>query len=178
MAAVITICSDFGAQKIKSYTVYTVSPSISHEVMGLDVMISIFWMLSFKLQGLLYSARTNVPKIIKKERNKEGKRSLLKGCSAQFSHSFMSNSLLSHEPQQTRPPCPSPTPMRLGVNPCPLISNTMQTSHALTSPSPPALNLSQHQNVWNVSSSHQVAKLLEFQLQYQSFQWTLRTGFL
>ena len=37
--AAITICSDFGAQKKKAATVSTVSPSISHEVMGLDAMI-------------------------------------------------------------------------------------------------------------------------------------------
>ena len=48
MAAVI-ICSDFGApQKNKSLTVSIVSSSICHEVMGLDAMILIFWMLSFK----------------------------------------------------------------------------------------------------------------------------------
>ena len=41
----ITICSDFGAQKIQSGTV---SPSISHEVMGPDAMILVFRMLSFK----------------------------------------------------------------------------------------------------------------------------------
>ena len=40
--AAINICSDFGAQKIKSDTVSTVSPSISHEVMGPDAMIFIF----------------------------------------------------------------------------------------------------------------------------------------
>ena len=40
--AAVTICSDFGAPKIKSDTVSTVSPSISHEVMGLDAMIFIF----------------------------------------------------------------------------------------------------------------------------------------
>ena len=40
--AAVTICSDFGAQKIKSDTVSTVSPSISHEVMGPDVMIFVF----------------------------------------------------------------------------------------------------------------------------------------
>ena len=47
--AAVTICSDFGAppQK-KSDTVSTVSPSIYHEVMGLDAMIFIFWMLTFK----------------------------------------------------------------------------------------------------------------------------------
>ena len=46
--AAVTICSDFGAQKIKSDTVSTVSPSISYEVMGPDAMIFIFWILSFK----------------------------------------------------------------------------------------------------------------------------------
>ena len=47
----ITICSYFGAPKIKSNTVSTVStvsPSIFHEVMGPDAMIFVFWMLSFK----------------------------------------------------------------------------------------------------------------------------------
>ena len=46
--AAVTICSDFGAQKINSDTVSTVSPSICHEVMGLDAMMLVFWMLSFK----------------------------------------------------------------------------------------------------------------------------------
>ena len=51
------------------------------------------------------------------------------------------------------------------------ISDAIQPSHPLLSPSPPALNLSQHQGLFQgVSSSHQVAKLLEFQLQHQSFQ--------
>ena len=40
--AVVTICSDFGAPKIKSVTVSIVSPSICHEVMGLDAMILVF----------------------------------------------------------------------------------------------------------------------------------------
>ena len=47
--AAVTICSDFGAQKIKFDTVSTVSPSISHEMMGPDAMIFVFWMLSFNL---------------------------------------------------------------------------------------------------------------------------------
>ena len=52
------------------------------------------------------------------------------------------------------------------------VSDAIQPSHHLSSPFLPALNLSQHQGLsqW-VSSSHQVAKLLEFQLQHQSFQW-------
>ena len=45
------------------------------------------------------------------------------------------------------------------------VSDAIQTSHPLSSPSPPALNLSQHQGLFKrVSSSHQVAKVLEFQL--------------
>jgi len=59
------------------------------------------------------------------------------------------------------------------------ISDAIQPSHPLSSSSPPALNLSQHQSLFKwVSSSHQVAKVLEFQLQHQSFQWTPRTDLL
>ena len=50
------------------------------------------------------------------------------------------------------------------------VGNAIQLSHPLSSPSPPAFNLSQHQSLFKrVSSSHQVAKVLEFQLQHQSF---------
>ena len=59
------------------------------------------------------------------------------------------------------------------------VSDAIQPSHPLSSPSPPAFNLSQHQGLFQwVSSSHQVAKVLEFQLQYQSFQWIFKTDFL
>ena len=58
------------------------------------------------------------------------------------------------------------------------VSDAIQPSHSLSSPSL-AFNLSQHQGLcqW-VSSSHQVAKLLEFQLHHQSFQWIFRVDFL
>ena len=53
------------------------------------------------------------------------------------------------------------------------VSHAIQPSHPLSSPFPPAFNLSQHQGLFKrVSSSHQVARVLEFQLQHQSFQWT------
>ena len=59
------------------------------------------------------------------------------------------------------------------------VGDGIQPSHPLSSPSPPALNLSQHQGLFKwVSSSHQVAKVLEFQLQHQSFQWIFRPDFL
>ena len=57
--------------------------------------------------------------------------------------------------------------------------DAIQPSHPLSSPSPPALNLSQHQGLFKwISSSHQVAKVLEFQLQQQSFQWYANIIFL
>ena len=50
---------------------------------------------------------------------------------------------------------------------------------SMLSPSPPALNLSQHQGLFQwVRSSHQVARVLEFQLQHQSFWWIFRIDFL
>ena len=59
------------------------------------------------------------------------------------------------------------------------VGDAIQPSHPLLSPSPPVLNLFQHQGLFKwVSSSHQVAKVLEFQLQHQSFQWICRTDFL
>ena len=58
------------------------------------------------------------------------------------------------------------------------VCDSIQPSHPLSSPSP-SLNLSQHQGLFQwVSSLHQVAKVLEFQLQHQSFQWTPRTDLL
>ena len=59
------------------------------------------------------------------------------------------------------------------------VGDAIQPSHPLSSPSPPAFNLSQHQGLFHsVSSLHQVAKVLEFQLQHQSFQWIFRNDFL
>ena len=59
------------------------------------------------------------------------------------------------------------------------IDAAIHPSHPLSSPSPPALNLSQHQGLFQrVSSSHQVTKELELKLQHQSFQWTPRTDLL
>ena len=82
--------------------------------------------------------------------------------SVQFSHSVMFSSLWPHGLQHTRPRCLSPTP---GVysNSCPLSQWCHQPSHPLSSPSPPAFSLAQHQGLFKwVSSSHQVAKVLEY----------------
>ena len=91
---------------------------------------------------------------------------------------FVSNSLRPHGLQHTRPPCPSSTP-RVYSNSCPLSRWCHPTSHPLSNPSPPASSLSQHQGIFKwVSSLNQVAKVLDFQLQHQSFQWIFRTDFL
>ena len=59
------------------------------------------------------------------------------------------------------------------------VGDAIQPYHPLLSPSPPAPNPSQHQGLFQwVNSSHEGAKVLEFQLQHQSFQWTPRTDLL
>ena len=88
----------------------------------------------------------------------------------------MSDSLRPHRLQHTRPPCSSPTPV-VYSNSCPL----SWWHHPTISSSilPFAFSLSQHQGLFQwVSSLHQVAKILEYQLQHQSFQWLFRTDFL
>ena len=59
------------------------------------------------------------------------------------------------------------------------VGDAIQPPHPLSSPFPPAFNLCQHQGLFQwVCSSYQVAKVLEFQLQHQSFPWIFRTDFL
>ena len=59
------------------------------------------------------------------------------------------------------------------------VSDAIQPSYTLSSPSPSTFSHSQHQGLFKwVSFSHQVAKVLEFQLHHQSFQWRVRTDFL
>ena len=97
--------------------------------------------------------------------------------SFQFSRSVMFNSLQPHELQHARLLCLSPSP-GVCTNSCPLsqwcqpniLSSAIPFSSCLQSF--PASGLFQ----W-VSSSHQVAKVLEVQLQHQSFLWILRTEF-
>ena len=59
------------------------------------------------------------------------------------------------------------------------VCEAIQSSHSLSSPSPPAFNLSQHQGLFKwVSSLRQVAKVLELQLKHRSFQEIFRVDFL
>ena len=98
--------------------------------------------------------------------------------SVQFSHSVVSDSLQPHESQHASPPCPSPTP---GVH-----SDSRPSSRwchpAISSSDVPfssCPNPSQHQSLFQwVNSSHEVAKVLEFQLQHHSFQRNPRADLL
>ena len=59
------------------------------------------------------------------------------------------------------------------------VGDTIQPSHPLLSASPSTLNFSQHRGLFKwIGSSHQVVKVLEYQLQHQSFQWIFKTDFL
>ena len=89
----------------------------------------------------------------------------------------MSDSLRAHGLQHARLACPS---LFLGActSSCPLSCDAIQPSHPLLSPSP-AFNPSQHQGLFQwVGSLHEVTKVLELQLQHQSFQWIFRVDFL
>ena len=94
----------------------------------------------------------------------------------QVNCSVMSDSLWPHGLQHARLPCWSPLP-ELAQTHVHQVSDAIQPYHPGLSPSPANFNLSQHQGLFQwVSSLHQVAKVLELQLQHQSFQLIFRTG--
>ena len=101
--------------------------------------------------------------------------------SVQFSCSVVSNSLQPYESQHARPRCPSqlsefPEFTQIHVH---RISDAIQPCHPLSSSSPPAPNPSQHQSLFQlVKSLHEVAKVLEFQLEHHSFQRNPRADLL
>ena len=98
--------------------------------------------------------------------------------SVQFSHSVVSDSFRPHGEHHPRSPCPSPTP---GVysNLCPLNRRCHLTIASSVIPFSSCLQTFPHHGLFQwVSSSHQEAKVSQFQLQHQSSQWTFRTDFL
>ena len=91
--------------------------------------------------------------------------------SVQFSCSVVFNSLQPHKSQHARPPCPSQLP-KFAQTHVHRVSDAIQ-------PSPPVSNPSQHQSLFRwVNSSHEVAKVLDFQLQHHSFQRNPRADLL
>ena len=88
-----------------------------------------------------------------------------------FSPSVVSDSLQPHGLQHARLHCPSPSPRVCQVH-VHWVSDAIQPFHSLLPTSPPAFNLSQYWGLFQwVGSLHQVAKVLELQLQHQFFQW-------
>ena len=152
--AAVTICSDFGAQENKVCHCFIFALSVCHEVMGPDAMILIFWMLSFKPAFSLSSFT--------------------------FSSVPQSYLTLCHPMDCSTPGFPVhhqlPEFTQTHIH---WASDAIQQSHPLSSPLTSTFNLSQHQGLFqSVSSLHQVVKVLEFQLQQQSFLWIFRTNFL
>ena len=93
---------------------------------------------------------------------------------------LLSDFLQPHELQHARLPYPSPSPRACSKS-CPSSQwcHLLHLSHPLSPPSPLVLDISQHQGLYQwVGSLHQVAKVLELQLQNQSFQWILRVDLL
>ena len=86
-------------------------------------------------------------------------------------------SLWVHRLQHASLPCPSQLP-EFAQTHVHRVGDAIQPFHPLSSSCSPAFNLSQHQGLFQwVSSSHQMAKVLEFQLQPQSFQWIFRNEY-
>ena len=96
-----------------------------------------------------------------------------------FSHSVVSNSSRPQALQHTRLPCPSPSP---GVhsNPCPLSQWCHPTISSSVIPfsSCPQSFLASQSLLMSRLSSHQMTKVLEFQLQHHSFQWVFKTDLI
>ena len=93
-----------------------------------------------------------------------------------FSHLVVSSSLQLHGLQHARSPCPSP---EVCPSSCLLHWWCNPTISSSVPRSPPVLNLFRHQDLFQwVSSSYQVTKILELQLQHQSFHWVFRVDFL
>ena len=94
----------------------------------------------------------------------------LQSSSVQFSRSVVSNSLWPHESQHIRPPVHHQL-LEFTQTHVHRVNDAIQPSHPLSSPSPPARNPSQHQSLFPwVNSSHEVAKVLEFQLSIRPSQ--------
>ena len=100
----------------------------------------------------------------------------LQFSSVQFSRSVMSDSFWPRESQHASLPIHLLELTQTHVH---RVSDAIQPSHPLLSPSPPAPNPSQHQSLFQwVNSSHEVAEVLEFQLEHHSFQRNPRADLL
>ena len=163
--AIVTTFSDFGAQENKIYHCLHVFPFCLPWSDGTRGMIFIFLMLSFKPAFSFSSFILSRSSLV----------------SLQFSSVQSLSRVQLYDPMDC-------SMLGLPVHHQLLeltqtyvhwVDDAIQPSHSLSAPSPPTFNLPQHQGLFQwVSSSHQVAKVLEFHLQHPSFQWIVRTDFL
>ena len=193
-------------KKIKSVTVSIFSLSICREVMGPDVVTLVFWMLSFKpgfslafftfIKRLFSSSSFCAIRVVSSAylsllifpqvpiyistTTYQCSLSSTSLTSVQFSsvaQSYptlcdpMNRSMLGLSVHHQLPELTQTHVHRVG--------DAIQPSHPLSSPSPPVPNPSHHQGLFQwVNSLHEVAKVLECQLQHQSFQWAPRADLL
>ena len=163
--------------KKESLSVSIASPSICHEVTGPDARTLVLW--EDKIDKPL-------ERLIKKESEKaqinqnKGSWETTKGKSVQFSSVTQSWPTLYNLMKCSTPGFPVYYQLlELTQTHVHQVSDAIRPSHPQSSPFPPAFNLSQHQGLFKwISSSHQVAKVLELQLQHQPFQCIFRTDFL
>ena len=162
--AAVSICSDFGAQKNKVSNCFLCLPIYlpwSHGTRCHGEMRSPKWLMDMSpwkaIKSLKFHGDTE-PRDLNWEAVLEN--------SVQFSSVTQSCPTLCHPMNCSTPGLPVhhqlPKFTQTHVH---RVGDAIQPSHPLLSPSPPALNLSQHHSLFQwVSSSHEVAKLLEFQL--------------
>ena len=197
--ATVTICSDLGAQENKVCHCFF-SPSICHELMGPDAMIFVFWMLSLKPSfsfssftfKRLFSSSLSAKRVVSSAylRLLILFPAILIQVYASSSLAFCMEFQFSSVNQLCLTFC-GPVDcsipdfhahhklQELAQTHVYWVNDGIQPSSPLLFPSPPTFNFSQHQGLFKwVSSSHQVSKVLEFQLQQHSFQGTLRTDLL
>ena len=99
------------------------------------------------LDGITDAVDMNLSKLWEIVKDREAWRVVVQFSSVQFSCSVMSDSLRPHGLQHARLPCPSPTPRATQTH-VHHVSGAIQPSHPLSSPSPPALNISQRQGLF------------------------------
>ena len=152
-------------EKVRSYSVFFFL--LSHVAGG--ILVPHCWMESVPPPGYVHSPNNWT---IREFASK------ITFVSVQFSPSVVSDSLQPHESQNVRPPCTSST-TKVYSNSCPSSGWCHLAIWSSRCPSPHAPNPSQQQSLFQwVSSLNEVAKVLEFQFQHQSFQCIPRTDLL
>ena len=148
--AAVTICSGFRAQEEEICHLFHLFPFYLHAVMGLAFSLSSFTLIKSLLVPLHFLPFSSVAQLCL---------TLCDPMNRSMPGLPVHHQLLEFTQTHVL-----------------WVSDAIQPSHSLSSPSPLAFNLSQHRGLFKwVSSSHQVAKVMEFQLQHQSFHWTPRT---